>query len=164
MADLTTYQKSDHRRWRWRWRSIVMPLLMLAAMPVHAQEGPQALADQARAAQAAGNLETAATLYERSANQCGATAQRALVDIYRLGQGRKPNGELAFAWLVAAQRASDNWSAQAVADFDRLTEELPAYMSDAQRHGAYCRGLELLAQSCGAGGILRRIERWLACS
>ncbi|MHA1522843.1 MAG: hypothetical protein ACTSY1_00400 [Alphaproteobacteria bacterium] len=160
MADLTTFLKI----YRPPWRQPILFALTLAASPVLAQEGQNPLVEEAAAAQAAGNLETAAALYERAAAQCAAPAQLALVEIYRKGKGRKPDGELAFAWAVSAQRATDNWSAQAVADFARLTQELPAYMSDAQRHGAYCRGLELLAQSCGAGGILRRIERWLACS
>ena len=128
------------------------------------QSGPQALTEQARAARDAGNLKAAASFFEQAANQCGAPAQLALVDIYRKGEGRKADGALAYAWLISAQRASNDWSKQNVTKIERLTNELPAYMSGKQRHGAYCRGLKLLAKSCGAGGVLRRIERLLACS
>lgn len=139
-------------------------MLVLAAPPALGQSGPQALTEQARAALASGKPKTAAKLFEKAANQCSAPAQLALVDIYRKGEGRKANGVLAFAWLISAQRATNNWSKQMVVDIDRMTNELPAYMSGKQRHGAYCRGLKLLAKSCGAGDVLRRIERLLACS
>lgn len=100
---------------------------------------------------------------EKSARQCYAPAQFAYALVLREGRGREANGEDAFSWLIAAQRANDDWSETDLDRLGQLEQEIPAYMSSAQVARAYCKGLKLLTEACGTGGILLAIESWIAC-
>lgn len=100
---------------------------------------------------------------EQSARQCFAPAQLAYALALREGRGREADGEEAFAWIVAAERASETWERPDLDRLARLEVEITGYMPSAQVRSAYCRGLDILAASCGTGDILFRIERWLVC-
>lgn len=101
---------------------------------------------------------------EKAAGQCVGDAQFAYGLALREGKGREADGEEAFAWLIAAERAKDDWSEADLERLSTLQRDISAYMSSEQVARAYCRGLDLFAESCGGGGILFRIERWRACN
>lgn len=100
---------------------------------------------------------------EKAAGQCQGDAQLAYALALREGRGRTADGEEALAWLIAAERARNDWTEADLERFAALEREIQAYMSSEQVKGAYCRGLDLFADSCGRGDILSRLERWLYC-
>lgn len=107
--------------------------------------------------------KTGADWLEKAAAQCVGEAQLAYGQALREGKGREADGEEAFAWLIAGERAKDDWGQADLEHIATLQRDISAYMSSEQVTGAYCRGLALFSESCGGGGILFRIERWRAC-
>lgn len=104
-----------------------------------------------------------AELMEQAARQCIGEAQLEYGKVLRAGTGREADGAEALAWIISAERSSDDWSATELTELETLQNEIPAYMSTAQVTAAYCRGLEVHAETCGSDGVLFRLERWLAC-
>lgn len=109
------------------------------------------------------NDQAGADWLEKSARQCHAPGQLAYALALREGRGREANGEEAFAWIIAAERSSDDWASADLERLSTLEREISAYMSSEQVERAYCTGLEFLAEGCGDAGILFQIERWLVC-
>ena len=110
-----------------------------------------------------GDDRAGADWLEKAARQCFPPGQLAYALALREGRGREADGEQALAWIVAAQRASEDWRNEDLERLAALEREISAYMSSEQVRTAYCAGLDLLAEGCGSSGILFRIERWLVC-
>ena len=80
-----------------------------------------------------------------------------------MGKGRKASGDLAYAWLIAAQRSKSDWSAEELDRLATLERDIPAYMSEKKTSAAYCLGLDLYIDACGGSLLMTRLERWVYC-
>jgi TPR repeat protein len=114
-------------------------------------------------AAARGAHKTAADWYERGAKACDGTSQLGLALAHRMGQGRDANGDIAYAWLIAAERAKSDWSDSEMERLATLERDIPAYMSSAQISAAYCLGLDFYIDACGGTHLMTRLERWIHC-
>jgi len=108
--------------------------------------------------------KSAADWYEKGAQACDGTSQLGLALANRMGKGRKASGDLAYAWLIAAQRSKDDWTAEDLARLSDLERDIPAYMSKQKAEAAYCLGLDLFIKACGGHQMLTRLERWVYCN
>lgn len=114
-------------------------------------------------AAADGRHKTAADWYERGAKVCDGTSQLGLALSHRMGQGRDADGDLAYAWLIAAQRAKSDWSDEELDRLSTLERDIPAYMPSSQIRAAYCLGLSFHIDACGGRQLITRLEKWLYC-
>lgn len=106
---------------------------------------------------------SAADWYDRGAATCDGASQLGLVLAYRMGNGRKADGSQAYAWLIAAQRSKNNWTAEELERLATLERDIPAYMPARQIAEAYCLGLDYYINACGGSHIMSRLERWVYC-
>lgn len=107
--------------------------------------------------------KSSADWYERGAKGCDGASQLGLALAHRNGRGREANGDLAYAWLIAAQRSTSEWTAEELQRLAALERDIPAYMSSAQVAAAYCLGLDFFIDACGGRHIMTRLERWMYC-
>ncbi|VAW15443.1 hypothetical protein MNBD_ALPHA09-1293 [hydrothermal vent metagenome] len=114
-------------------------------------------------AAARGADKSAADWYEKGARACDGASQLGLALANRMGKGRKASGDLAYAWLIAAQRSKQDWTAEEVVRLADLERDIPAYMSNEKATAAYCLGLDLFINACGGHQLVTRLERWVYC-